>query len=216
MGRLARHADRVHVGSRRIRRATAVSGEKELLYDEIVRVPFIVCDPDPRADATRGQAEARFVEGIDVVPTILDALGIAGAPHRVEGQVAAAARARRLAARGLARRRVLASSTTASAARAGCSAAACASVARSMVRTTRVEVRALGGISAAALRSRRRSAGADRSRRRSAATTRSARGCASGSSTGSRRASGGRRSTTRDVEARTDAHRAHGIHIGIW
>ena len=28
-------------------------GEKELFYDEIVRVPFIVCDPDPRADATR-------------------------------------------------------------------------------------------------------------------------------------------------------------------
>jgi arylsulfatase A-like enzyme len=31
-------------------------GEKELFYDEIVRVPFIVCDPDPRADATRGSA----------------------------------------------------------------------------------------------------------------------------------------------------------------
>ena len=61
-------------------------GEKELFYDEIVRVPFIVCDPDPRADATRGSADARFVEGIDVVPTILDALGIAGAPHRVEGR----------------------------------------------------------------------------------------------------------------------------------
>ena len=38
-------------------------GEKELFYDEIVRVPFIVCDPDPRADATRGSADARFVEG---------------------------------------------------------------------------------------------------------------------------------------------------------
>ncbi|MET0682409.1 MAG: sulfatase-like hydrolase/transferase [Casimicrobiaceae bacterium] len=61
-------------------------GEKELFYDEIVRVPFIVCDPDPRADATRGTADARFVEGIDVVPTILDALGMAGAPHRIEGR----------------------------------------------------------------------------------------------------------------------------------
>ena len=61
-------------------------GEKELFYDEIVRVPFIVCDPDPRADATRGGADARLVEGIDVVPTILDALGIAGAPHRIEGR----------------------------------------------------------------------------------------------------------------------------------
>ena len=61
-------------------------GEKELLYDEIVRVPMIVMDPDPRADATRGRSEARFVEGIDVVPTIVEALGIAGSPHRVEGR----------------------------------------------------------------------------------------------------------------------------------
>ena len=61
-------------------------GEKELFYDEIVRVPFIVRDPDARADATRGTVDARFVEAIDVLPTALDALGIAGASHRVEGR----------------------------------------------------------------------------------------------------------------------------------
>lgn len=61
-------------------------GEKDLFYDEIIRVPFIVCDPDWRADATRGGTEKRFVEAVDVVPTILDALGIAGAPHRIEGR----------------------------------------------------------------------------------------------------------------------------------
>ena len=61
-------------------------GEKELLYDEIVRVPLIVMDPDARADATRGKADARFVEGIDVVPTIVEALDIPGSPHRVEGR----------------------------------------------------------------------------------------------------------------------------------
>lgn len=61
-------------------------GEKELLYDEIVRVPLIVCDPDPRADASRGKSETRFVECVDTVPTIVDALGIAGAPHRIEGR----------------------------------------------------------------------------------------------------------------------------------
>jgi arylsulfatase A-like enzyme len=60
-------------------------GEKELFHDEILRVPFIVCDPDPRAGATRGSVDARFVEGVDVVPTILDALGVPGAPHRIEG-----------------------------------------------------------------------------------------------------------------------------------
>ena len=61
-------------------------GEKELFYDEIMRVPLILCDPDPRADATRGTTEARLVEGIDIVPTILDALVIPGAPHRIEGR----------------------------------------------------------------------------------------------------------------------------------
>lgn len=61
-------------------------GEKELFYDEIVAVPFIVCDPDPRADASRGSAESRFVECVDAVPTILDALGLAGASHRIEGR----------------------------------------------------------------------------------------------------------------------------------
>ena len=61
-------------------------GEKELLYDEIVRVPMIVMDPDARADATRGKADARFIEGIDVVPTIVEALGIQASPHRVEGR----------------------------------------------------------------------------------------------------------------------------------
>jgi arylsulfatase A-like enzyme len=60
-------------------------GEKELLYDEIVRVPLIVMDPDSRADATRGKVEVRFAEGVDVLPTILESLGIAGSPHRVEG-----------------------------------------------------------------------------------------------------------------------------------
>ena len=61
-------------------------GEKELFYDEIVRVPFIVCDPDPRADVTRGTVDARFVEAIDVVPTILDALDVAPSRHRIEGR----------------------------------------------------------------------------------------------------------------------------------
>ncbi len=61
-------------------------GEKELLYDEIVRVPMIVYDPDPRADATRGHADASMIEGIDIVPTILDALGIERPMHRLEGR----------------------------------------------------------------------------------------------------------------------------------
>jgi len=61
-------------------------GEKELFHDEIVRVPFLLYDPDPRADARRGTSDARFVEAVDIVPTILDALDVAPARHRVEGR----------------------------------------------------------------------------------------------------------------------------------
>ncbi|MBQ0929579.1 sulfatase-like hydrolase/transferase [Ideonella alba] len=61
-------------------------GEKELFYDTVQRVPFIVVDPSAAADATRGSTDDRFVEGIDVVPTILDALGMAIPQHRIEGR----------------------------------------------------------------------------------------------------------------------------------
>ena len=61
-------------------------GEKELFYDTVQRVPLIVADPRREADATRGHVEQRFVECVDVVPTILDALGIEGPRHRIEGR----------------------------------------------------------------------------------------------------------------------------------
>lgn len=61
-------------------------GEKELFHDCIQRVPFLLCDPDPAADATRGTRDARLVEAIDVVPTALDALGLDAAPHLLEGR----------------------------------------------------------------------------------------------------------------------------------
>jgi arylsulfatase A-like enzyme len=61
-------------------------GEKELFYDTVQKVPFIVCDPRREADATRGQVETRFAEGVDVVPTILDWLGLPIPSHRIEGR----------------------------------------------------------------------------------------------------------------------------------
>jgi arylsulfatase A-like enzyme len=60
-------------------------GEKELFHDTIVRVPMIVVDPRPQADATRGRTTDRFVESIDLVPTFLDALGLPSAPEWLEG-----------------------------------------------------------------------------------------------------------------------------------
>ena len=61
-------------------------GEKELFYDEVVRVPFLVVDPDERADATRGTHDTRFVEAVDLVPTVLDALELAAHGYRCEGR----------------------------------------------------------------------------------------------------------------------------------
>jgi arylsulfatase A-like enzyme len=61
-------------------------GEKEHFYDTVQRVPLIVYDPDPAADATRGTVEMRFAEGVDIVPTFLEALELPGASERIEGR----------------------------------------------------------------------------------------------------------------------------------
>ena len=60
-------------------------GEKELFHDTVQKVPLVVVDPRAAADATRGSVESRFVECVDIVPTLLDALGIAAPAHRLEG-----------------------------------------------------------------------------------------------------------------------------------
>jgi arylsulfatase A-like enzyme len=52
----------------------------------VIRVPMIVYDPSAAADATRGQVDGRFVEAIDVIPTVLDALALPPARHRLEGR----------------------------------------------------------------------------------------------------------------------------------
>lgn len=60
-------------------------GEKELFYDMVQRVPLIVVDPGVAADATRGSVEHRLVESVDIVPTVLAALGIDAPTHLLEG-----------------------------------------------------------------------------------------------------------------------------------
>lgn len=61
-------------------------GEKELFHDVVQRVPLIVVDPSSAADATRGTRDQRFAAAVDVVPTILEALGLPAQAHRVEGR----------------------------------------------------------------------------------------------------------------------------------
>ena len=61
-------------------------GEKELFHEVSVRVPLIICDPRPEAEATRGTACGDLVEAIDLVPIFLEATGALPAPHRLEGR----------------------------------------------------------------------------------------------------------------------------------
>ena len=61
-------------------------GEKDLFHDPSVKVPLIVYDPSPEADATRGSVCDALVEAIDVTATIIDAGGGKVPEHVVEGR----------------------------------------------------------------------------------------------------------------------------------
>ena len=63
-------------------------GEKDIPHDSASRVPFLVYDPRGAADTTRGTVEPRFVELIDVLPTLIEAAGGELEPHqhRLEGR----------------------------------------------------------------------------------------------------------------------------------
>lgn len=61
-------------------------GEKDLFHEQSVRIPLIVHDPDPAADATRGTASDRLVEAIDLAPTFVEFAGGEPAGHILEGR----------------------------------------------------------------------------------------------------------------------------------
>jgi len=61
-------------------------GEKELFHEESARVPMIIYDPDPLADATRGTASDALVEAIDLAPTFVQALQGPNLDHIFEGR----------------------------------------------------------------------------------------------------------------------------------
>ncbi len=50
-------------------------GEKDLFHEPSVKVPLIVYDPSPAADAARGTVCDELVEAIDLAPTFLEVLG---------------------------------------------------------------------------------------------------------------------------------------------
>ena len=61
-------------------------GEKDMFHQPSVKVPMIVFDPRASADATRGTVNSHLVEGIDLLPTFVEACGGTVRDHVVEGR----------------------------------------------------------------------------------------------------------------------------------
>jgi arylsulfatase A-like enzyme len=49
---------------------------KEIYFDQAFHLPLVIRDPRPEADAARGMQVEAFTEAIDIMPTILDWLGL--------------------------------------------------------------------------------------------------------------------------------------------
>ncbi len=60
-------------------------GEKDLFHDCSSKIPLIIADPAPHADATRGTVCDALVEAIDLAPTFLEHFGGRPKPHVLEG-----------------------------------------------------------------------------------------------------------------------------------
>jgi arylsulfatase A-like enzyme len=54
-------------------------------FDQSYHIPLIIRDPRAAADATRGSAVDAFTENVDIMPTMLEWLGI-GVPHACDGR----------------------------------------------------------------------------------------------------------------------------------
>ncbi|MEM7537346.1 MAG: sulfatase-like hydrolase/transferase [Chloroflexota bacterium] len=60
--------------------------DKFWFHEEAARVPLLIYDPSPEADATRGTACDELVESIDIVPTCVEYAGGEPNPQRLEGR----------------------------------------------------------------------------------------------------------------------------------
>jgi len=61
-------------------------GDKDFYHEVAVKVPLIIADPRPQADAARGSVCDELVEMIDLAPTFMKALGCEEKPHIIEGR----------------------------------------------------------------------------------------------------------------------------------
>lgn len=61
-------------------------GEKDVFFDQAARLPFILVDPRPDADSTRGTTCDALAGAIDMLPTFVESLGGQPAWHWLEGE----------------------------------------------------------------------------------------------------------------------------------
>jgi len=61
-------------------------GEKDLFHEQSVKVPLIIYDPSPSADATRGTTCNALVESIDLPATFVEVAGGTVPDHIIEGR----------------------------------------------------------------------------------------------------------------------------------
>ena len=61
-------------------------GDKDFYHEMSVKVPLIIADPRPEANATRGSSTDALVEMIDLAPTFMNALCCKEKPHIIEGR----------------------------------------------------------------------------------------------------------------------------------
>ncbi|PJE28578.1 Arylsulfatase A [Pseudooceanicola antarcticus] len=61
-------------------------GDKDFYHEMAVKVPLIIADPRPEAEASRGLVSDDLVEMIDLAPTFMNALGCPAKPHVIEGR----------------------------------------------------------------------------------------------------------------------------------
>ncbi|THH38641.1 DUF4976 domain-containing protein [Aliishimia ponticola] len=61
-------------------------GEKTFFHDAAIKVPLIIYDPSPEADATRGTVCDALVESIDLAPTFVEVAGGEPPQHILEGE----------------------------------------------------------------------------------------------------------------------------------
>src|SRR3954470_2030456 len=61
-------------------------GEEDLFDDQSKKIPLIVIDPSPDADATRGTVNNALVEAIDLAPTFIEFFSGKAPDHILEGR----------------------------------------------------------------------------------------------------------------------------------